>query len=504
MQRETRRVFDKQSLRVKYAAQFETAINTLSKQIQNSDFSSKKLKSLNYEAECLDVYIRKRPLFEHEKQNKQFDCVKFREDQIYVHDCRLEASYKRGFINQYKYTVCGFDENVDNESLCSKIQLAGMVDLAYQGGESTIFMFGQTGSGKTYTISAIQSQISEIIFAKYGDQSEINFEAIELCGNNAVDLLSKRTEVFIREDQNEQVHVQGCCVKTCSNQEQLSELLSKAAINRKTKNTTVNDTSSRTHAFYRILFPGCDGRLSLVDLAGSERNMDSRNHTADRRTEGSQINSTLAVLKNCIRQSQIQNINNNNYNTKQHVPFRESKLTMLLKNALLGKKARIKTKTILIATISPCSCDVEHTLNTLKNALLMQGAQDIENNTNLEKYFVELSNGQVFHENQENVLQVSHNNKQQFHHPRDWTPEMVQEWLQKLQNGRFNGTIKKNVSGKQMMTWGMAHFRNACDGDAKLAKKLFELFQKEKLKATKAREVQIQKKTMGQIRNRSC
>eukprot|EP01023_Acetabularia_acetabulum_P017994 TRINITY_DN19082_c0_g1_i2.p2 TRINITY_DN19082_c0_g1~~TRINITY_DN19082_c0_g1_i2.p2 ORF type:complete len:173 (+),score=20.60 TRINITY_DN19082_c0_g1_i2:450-968(+) len=172
---------------------------------------------------------------------------------------------------------------------------------------------------------------------------------------------------------------------------------------------------------------------------------------------------------------------------------------MLLKNALLGKNAKIQTKTILIATISPCSCDVEHSVNTLKNALLMYSSSDLEKDVEIDKFFVDLSDGRVFHENQQDLMEQSLPNKRT-HHPRDWTPEMVQNWLQDLKDGRFVGTVKQNICGKQMMTWGVAHFRNACNENEKLGKQLFDLFQKEKIKATKAKEVRAQRKAMCQNR----
>ena len=104
------------------------------------------------------------------------------------------------------------------------------------------------------------------------------------------------------------------------------------------------------------------GKLSLIDLAGSERASKEYSKTENsgiRMIEGANINKSLLALGNCI------NILYENQKTgkNNHVPFRDSKLTRLLKDSLGGN-----CRTVMIANVSPCSSMFEETLNTIKYA----------------------------------------------------------------------------------------------------------------------------------------
>lgn len=100
------------------------------------------------------------------------------------------------------------------------------------------------------------------------------------------------------------------------------------------------------------------GKLSLVDLAGSERGNDTKSHTTQRRSESAEINTSLLSLKECIRALGA------NKNGTKHVPYRASKLTLLLKDCFTSSQA----KTTMIATVSPGASSADHTLNTLRYA----------------------------------------------------------------------------------------------------------------------------------------
>ena len=130
--------------------------------------------------------------------------------------------------------------------------------------------------------------------------------------------------------------------------------------NRTTHATEANDVSSRSHAICQILFRDrktgkLKGKLSLVDLAGSERGTDTKSHNRQRRTESSEINTSLLALKECIRAID---------GKSQHVPYRQSKLTQILKDSFVSRHSR----TAMIATVSPGSSSSDHTLNTLRYA----------------------------------------------------------------------------------------------------------------------------------------
>lgn len=98
--------------------------------------------------------------------------------------------------------------------------------------------------------------------------------------------------------------------------------------------------------------------MSLVDLAGSERGSDTKSHNSQRRGESAEINTSLLALKECIRALGVSK------NGTKHVPYRGSKLTLLLKDCFTSSQAR----TTMIATVSPGVSSADHTINTLRYA----------------------------------------------------------------------------------------------------------------------------------------
>lgn len=134
---------------------------------------------------------------------------------------------------------------------------------------------------------------------------------------------------------------------------------------RTTHQTVANDTSSRSHAICQIMLRDpsdrLHGKLLLVDLAGSERAQDTQSNNRARRIEGAEINKSLLALKECVRAMDSNKQGNNN-----HVPFRASKLTLVLRDSFTSKNDN--TRIVMIACISPGSSSADHSLNTLRYA----------------------------------------------------------------------------------------------------------------------------------------
>ena len=131
-------------------------------------------------------------------------------------------------------------------------------------------------------------------------------------------------------------------------------LLQQGNRRRRTESTNVNKTSSRSHAVFQLTLiskpktkntriTALEGKLSLIDLAGSERGTVTENRGI-RLREGAKINRSLLSLANCI------NALGDNSKKGTFVPYRDSKLTRMLKDSLGGN-----SKTIMIANISPAS-----------------------------------------------------------------------------------------------------------------------------------------------------
>ena len=98
------------------------------------------------------------------------------------------------------------------------------------------------------------------------------------------------------------------------------------------------------------------GKLLIVDLAGSERAQDTQSNNRQRRLEGAEISKSLLALKECIRALDTKS---------SHVPFRASKLTMVLRDSFLNPSS---SKIVMIACINPGSSSADHTINTLRYA----------------------------------------------------------------------------------------------------------------------------------------
>ncbi len=102
------------------------------------------------------------------------------------------------------------------------------------------------------------------------------------------------------------------------------------------------------------------GKLTLVDLAGSERAQETQCNDRQRRSEGAEINKSLLALKECIRA-----LDNKKNNGDVHVPFRASKLTLVLRDSFVLKIVD-RSKIIMIACVSPGYSSANHTINTLR------------------------------------------------------------------------------------------------------------------------------------------
>ena len=155
------------------------------------------------------------------------------------------------------------------------------------------------------------------------------------------------------------------------------ELLRQGNARRKTEPTEANATSSRSHAVLEIEvvrreracgYVGVQsrGKLSLVDLAGSERASETLN-TGHKLRDGANINRSLLALANCINALGKKSTSLSNgklaSNSNVYVPFRNSKLTRLLKHALSGN-----SRTAMVANVSCGGDQYAHTVNTLKYA----------------------------------------------------------------------------------------------------------------------------------------
>lgn len=204
--------------------------------------------------------------------------------------------------------------------------------------------------------------------AKHGVQHKVSVSFLEVYNENIRDLLSDVQEYLdLREDPIKGPVVASITeIEACSGKE-IMQLLHQGNSRRSQAPTAANEVSSRSHAVLQVVVECRDrapgtvanikvGKLSLVDLAGSERAANTKN-VGQRLLEGANINRSLLALGNCI------NALGEKGNKGNFVPYRDSKLTRLLKDSLGGN-----CRTVMIANISCAESSFEETLNTLKYA----------------------------------------------------------------------------------------------------------------------------------------
>jgi kinesin family protein 2/24 len=150
----------------------------------------------------------------------------------------------------------------------------------------------------------------------------------------------------------------GLVEKQVTNFSEMMQLIENGLKSRTVGVTGANSDSSRSHGIIQICLKEYSGntfgKISFIDLAGSERAVDVRETNKQTRLDGAEINKSLLALKECIRALD---------QDKPYLPFRGSKLTLVLRDSFVGN-----CKTLMIANISPCSSCAEHTLNTLRYA----------------------------------------------------------------------------------------------------------------------------------------
>jgi kinesin family protein 2/24 len=291
------------------------------------------------------VSVRKRPLFPKEKSQGQLDCVSVANPVIRIGEPKYKIDGITKYIDNHDHrfdNVYGDDD--DNQEIYKSL-LCPMLDKLFNDGIVTIFAYGQTGSGKTFTMIALQNLAIGDIFRlaenDYADQNpQISLSFYEIYSGRILDLLNNKKRLQVLEDHNNKVQVKGLQEIGVETEEELKEAIEYGNSVRTTKATQANDTSSRSHAICSINVRDGNGsvlgKFLLVDLAGSERAQDIKSNNRDRRAEGAEINKSLLALKECIRA-----LDTAKGNKETHLPFRASKLTMVLRDSFTGTKKNI-------------------------------------------------------------------------------------------------------------------------------------------------------------------
>ncbi|KAG9131153.1 hypothetical protein Leryth_020149 [Lithospermum erythrorhizon] len=317
----------------------------------------------------IKVVVRKRPLNKKELTKNEEDIIQTQSNYLAVHETKLKVDLTE-YVEKHEFVFDAvLNEEVSNDEVYQET-VEPIVPIIFQQTKATCFAYGQTGSGKTYTMKPLPLKASRDIlrlmnhtYRNQGFQLFVSF--FEIYGGKLFDLLNERKKLFMREDGKKQVCIVGLDEYRVSDVETIKELIEKGNATRSTGTTGANEESSRSHAILQLAIkrsvignnskpPKPVGKLSFIDLAGSERGADTTDNDKQTRTEGAEINKSLLALKECIRALD---------NDQNHIPFRGSKLTEVLRDSFVGN-----SRTVMISCISPSSGSSEHTLNTLRYA----------------------------------------------------------------------------------------------------------------------------------------
>ena len=313
------------------------------------------------------VVVRKRPIFQKEINNGEIDCISVINPRVYIHECKIQIDGITKYLEDHEfYFDATFGEDSKNYDIYN-ITLYPMINLVLNQGIVTCFAYGQTGSGKTFTMNALEKEAIDDLFSeseKMGNPFDFYVSFFEIYRGSLYDLLNNKSKVEILDDKNGKVHIYGLINQIAETPQMMHHIIDSANAIRTTHNTVTNETSSRSHAICNIVIKlkNSDeeyGKLSLVDLAGSERAQETQSNNKERRAEGAEINKSLLALKECIRA-----LDEKKNNPDQHVPFRASKLTHVLRDSFVSKND--KSRIIMISCVMPSYKCCNHSLNTLR------------------------------------------------------------------------------------------------------------------------------------------
>ncbi|KAL3874319.1 hypothetical protein ACJMK2_037350 [Sinanodonta woodiana] len=293
-----------------------------------------------------------------------------------------------GFINNkrelYKFRFQHvFDQNSEQDDIFDQVAKP-VIDNVLQGYNGTIFAYGQTGSGKTFTITGGAERYADrgiiprtlsYIFEEFEQNSErsytLHISYLEIYNENGYDLLDPKHEaakledlpkVTLMEDSDQNIHLKNLSVHQATNEEEALNLLFLGDTNRMIAETPMNQASTRSHCIFTIHLTSRESgsatirraKLHLVDLAGSER-VSKSGVNGILLTEAKYINLSLHYLEQVIISLSEKN--------RQHIPYRNSMMTSVLRDSLGGN-----CMTTMIATCSVEKRNLDESISTCRFA----------------------------------------------------------------------------------------------------------------------------------------
>jgi len=316
------------------------------------------------------VFVRVRPLWEREKALETSDTP----TTSFTEDCKLGIwSEEQARKKWFEFDAC-FNPKSTNEGVFEEVKM--LATSVLDGYNVCIFAYGQTGSGKTYTMSGIPKDpglnvrtLRELFKIKEARSKDIDCKmtimVTEIYNEMIKDLLGGKTtmskKLDVKMNADGSATVPGLTEIPVDTVEEVLKCMEDAQANRTVMQTDMNDESSRSHSIVQVKTvckhfkdkKELTGKINLIDLAGSE-NTNKSGVTGVGMKEAQNINKSLSALGDVISSL---------VSKSSHIPYRNSKLTMMLKDSLGGD-----SKTLMIVQASPAQCNVTETLSSLNFA----------------------------------------------------------------------------------------------------------------------------------------
>ncbi|KAM6920965.1 kinesin-like protein KIF1A isoform 2-T2 [Xenentodon cancila] len=308
-----------------------------------------------------------------------------------------QAKDNKSFNFDYSYWSHTSPEDVNFASQMRVYKDIGeeMLLHAFEGYNVCIFAYGQTGAGKSYTMMGKQDVkdqqgiiplMCEDLFTKISDNTDnsmsysVEVSYMEIYCERVRDLLNPKNKgnLRVREHPLMGPYVEDLSKLAVTSYNDIQDLMDSGNKARTVAATNMNETSSRSHAVFNIIFTQKRhdaetdntsekvSKISLVDLAGSER-ADSTGAKGTRLKEGANINKSLTTLGKVISAlAEVDSGPNKNKKKKKvesFIPYRDSVLTWLLRENLGGN-----SRTAMVAALSPADINYDETLSTLRYA----------------------------------------------------------------------------------------------------------------------------------------
>lgn len=311
----------------------------------------------------------------------------------FVHEKDGEVNNSRTY---YKFRFDGILPMKISQEEVFNVVAKPVIEDVMEGINGTIFAYGQTGSGKTFTITGGAERYEDrgliprtiaYIFEEFKNRKDASYRMfisyLEIYNNDGYDLLSREEttskledlpKVQLREDEEGNIHLRNLSVNMAQKEEDALNLLFLGDTNRVVAETPMNDVSTRSHCMFIMWVestkPDSDtvrrAKLHLVDLAGSER-ISKSGVEGQLQKEARYINLSLHYLEQVIVA-----LHERSTGGRNHVPYRNSMMTSVLRDSLGGN-----CKTVMVGTAAIEDRHLEESMSTCRFA---QRVAAIKNN----------------------------------------------------------------------------------------------------------------------------